>query len=258
MAEGGRAEGGLQGAAGRMSVFAVIAVLVTLNLYQYLIRSKSDTPVTQQDIIKRFHQLFDANPRGVVRNTWFGVPAWQNPNDVWITQEIITEVKPDFIVETGTLHGGSAAMWASFLREVNPEGRVITIDVNDDSAAARKLSITQKHVDFLIGSSTAQEIVEEVKKRVEGGRVLVILDSDHSKKHVSRELELYGELVSTGSYMIVQDTDINGHPVRPNTGPGPMEAVEAFLENNKTFKIDSSRERFLFTMHPKGYLKRLP
>ena len=118
--------------------------------------------------------------------------------------------------------------------------------------------------EFIINNSVlvprpeTELIVEEVKKRVEGGRVLVILDSDHSKKHVSKELELYAELVSTGSYMIVQDTDINGHPVRPNTGPGPMEAVEDFLEKNKTFKIDSSRERFLFTMHPKGYLQRLP
>jgi hypothetical protein len=87
---------------------------------------------------------------------------------VWIVQEIIVDKRPDFIIETGTLCGGSAALWATILEQVNPEERVITIDILDQAQQARKLPIVQKHVDFLLGSSTAADIVNEVKKRVEG------------------------------------------------------------------------------------------
>jgi cephalosporin hydroxylase len=87
--------------------------------------------------------------------------------------------------------------------------------------------------------------------------VLVILDSDHRENHVSRELELYSELVKPGGYLIVQDTNINGHPVLPRYGPGPMEAVQKFLaDKGKSFQVDKTRERLLFTMHPSGYLQR--
>jgi cephalosporin hydroxylase len=190
-------------------------------------------------------------------NRWLGVPTQQNPNDVWIHQEIICEVKPDFIVEAGTASGGSAALWAMVLKQVNPEGRVITIDIHDQAEAARRLPIVQQTVDFLVGSSTDPAIVAEVKRRVQGKRVLVILDSNHTKDHVLNELKAYAPLLELGSYMIVQDTDINGHPVYEDYGPGPMEAVEEFLATNHDFVVDRSRERLLLTFHPKGYLKRV-
>jgi hypothetical protein len=87
--------------------------------------------------------------------------------------------------------------------------------------------------------------------------VIVILDSDHSKEHVLRELMIYSELVSTGSYIIVEDTNMNGHPVAAHSGPGPMEAVSEFLKQNRRFRIDRSREKFLMTFNPMGYLRRV-
>ena len=110
---------------------------------------------------------------------------------------------------------------------------------------------------FLNGSSTAPEIVAEVAKRAKGRRPLVILDSLHTAPHVLKELRLYSPLVPVGGYLIVQDTSINGHPVREGFGPGPMEAVEEFLRGNDQFVSDRSRERFLLTMQPRGFLKRV-
>ena len=215
---------------------------------------------------ERFHVMFYNSPNTQGQNRWLGIPTVQNPNDVWIIQEILFEVKPDFVVETGTYMGGSAVLWAMILREVNPAGRVLTIDIEDYRSEAKRMPIFKERVDFLLGSSTAPEIVAEVKSRVAGHRVVVILDSNHRKEHVLKELLAYADIVPIGSYLIVQDTNINGHPVvlDPNGPaayyaghPGPMEAIQEFLPQDKRFIIDVSRERLMLTMNPKGYLQRV-
>jgi cephalosporin hydroxylase len=176
---------------------------------------------------------------------------------VGIIQEILFDVKPDFIVETGTLHGGSAALWAMILREINPDGRIITIDIQDQTAPARGLSLFKDKVDFLLGSSIDPKLVAEVQKRVKGKKVLAILDSNHARDHVLKEMESYAPMIPVGGYLIVQDSNVNGHPVRKDFGPGPMEAIQAFLASRDDFRPDPDRERLLFTMHPNGYLKRV-
>ena len=138
-------------------------------------------------------------------------------------------MKPDFMVEAGTRHGGSAAIWAMILEQINPDARVITIDIEDQVTDAKKLDIVRRKVDFLVGSSTDPEIVAEVKRRTKGKKVVVLLDSAHDKEHVLNELNAYSPLVGVGSYLIVQDTIVNGHPVWPEYGPGPFEAVEEFM-----------------------------
>lgn len=213
--------------------------------------------LSREQVIDAFHSLFYRSRSTWSRNTWLGIPTQQNPNDVWITQEILFEVKPDVVVEAGTAAGGSALLWAMILEHVNPDARVITIDIADQAQEARRHPIALERVRFLLGSSTDPEIVAEVRREVEGKRVLVILDSDHAQHHVAQELEFYSPMVSPGSYLIVQDTNVNGHPVFPKHGPGPWEAVEAFLARNDDFVVDESRERLLFTMHPRGYLKRV-
>jgi len=85
---------------------------------------------------------------------------------------------------------------------------------------------------------------------------MAILDSDHARDHVLRELELYGPLVTPGCYVIVEDTNVNGHPVSPEFGPGPREAVDEFLRRNDDFEVDRERERLLMTFNPSGYLRR--
>ncbi len=213
--------------------------------------------IKQSTVIERFHQLSYADQNTFWRNQWLGIPTLQNPNDAWIIQEIISEVKPDYIIEAGTHFGGSAVMWATILREINPNGRVITIDIEDKSVQAKKMDISKKMITFLLGSSTDPKIVSEIVEQVKGKKAVVILDSAHEKDHVLKEMESYGPVVNPGSYLIVQDSDINGHPVFPKAGPGPMEAIEAFLASNHNFQPDADRERLLFTTNPRGYLKRV-
>ena len=174
----------------------VVAIgLGSLNIVQFFKARIAEQGFTQwqQEALshhatsERFHNLFYENPYTLKQNRWMGISTIQNPNDVWITQEILFEVKPDFIVEAGAYKGGSAAMWAMILREVNPAGRVITIDIEDLVSEARKLPIFKERVDFLLGSSTSPEIVGEVRRRVAGHSVVVILDSDHRKNHVLQE-----------------------------------------------------------------------
>ena len=232
-----------------------VVVFAGLNFWQWQ-RSPS-VELSDREITDRFTVIWGHSDETWRKNSFLGIRTLQNPLDVWVTFEIIHRVKPDVIVETGTLQGGSAALWAMFLEHVNPEGRVITIDIENESAEARELPISRRCVDYLIGSSTDPEIVEEVRRRVAGKRVLVILDSAHYMDHVLDELQAYAPMVSQGSYIVVQDTAMNGHPTAPDYGPGPYEAVEAFLAETGDFVADHSRERLMMTNNPMGFLKRV-
>jgi cephalosporin hydroxylase len=183
--------------------------------------------------------------------SWLGVPLWKNPLDLWVYQEIVFEVKPALIVETGTWKGGSAYYLAS-LCDLIGGGEIVTIDVS-----ARPNRPEHPRIEYIKGSSIASEVLDHVRRRVAAvaGPVLVILDSDHHQDHVAQELEAYREFVTAGSYLIVEDTNINGHPVNPFFGPGPMEAVEEFVERRPEFVHDRSREKFMVTHNPKGYLR---
>jgi cephalosporin hydroxylase len=214
-------------------------------------------PCSDEYVVKRFHKLWYDNPSTGPTITYMGIATEQNPMDAWVIQELLYVTRPDFVVECGAFKGGSAAVWATYLKEANPKGRVLSIDIEDRMQAARQLAIVKERVEFLIGSSTAPEIVAEVKKRVEGKHVLVILDSLHTKEHVQRELELYAPLVQKGDYLVVQDTNLNGNPVRADFGPGPNEAVQEFLAQNGAFQRDRSCERLMFTFCPGGWLRRM-
>jgi cephalosporin hydroxylase len=145
------------------------------------------------------------------------------------------------------------------LSHANPAGRIITVDIKDSVDPATFPRSLRDKVDFVIGNSVSPEVVSLVREKVQGKKVLVLLDSDHHRPHVLKEMEAYSPMVSAGSYLIVQDTNINGHPVSQVSYPeyGPMEAVEEFLAGHSQFQPDQSREKLLFTMHPKGYLKRV-
>jgi cephalosporin hydroxylase len=197
-------------------------------------------------ITQRFRQLW-AKKNPVRKSTLFGISTLQNPMDAWVVQELISEVKPDLIIEAGTFHGGSAILWAMIQREVSPEGRVITIDIEDKrEPAAIAHPIAKQRVDFLLGSSTAPEIVAEVQRRAEGKRVLVLLDSLHTADHVYDELKAYAHLVPVGGYVVVQDTVV-----------GPIRGIERFIAEDPRFEPDRSRERFILQNTLKGYLRRV-
>ena len=203
-------------------------------------------------IVDDFHKLYYDLQRQTWGNTqWLGTGTLKCPFDLWTYQEILFEVKPDLIIETGTWDGGSAMFLASICDLMN-RGRVVTIDINEKAGRPQHERIT-----YLLGSSTSAEIVQRVTTTIAtGDRVLVILDSDHRRDHVLRELEIYSDLVTPGSYVIVEDSNVNGHPVDPSFGAGPMEALREFLTNDHRFKPDLNREKFLLTFNPSGYLRK--
>jgi cephalosporin hydroxylase len=132
-------------------------------------------------------------------------------------------------------------------------GRVLTIDVLDREGRPQHDRVT-----YLTGSSTDPEIVERVQREAEGASpVMVILDSDHARDHVLAELRAYAPLVTPGSYLVVEDTNINGRPIGRELGPGPHEAVDTFLSEAPGFARDVSREKFFLTFNPGGFLRRL-
>ena len=212
------------------------------------------SPDIAGNIVDRFHKLYyDSFIFGKTwRDThWLGTPTLKCPLDLWLYQEMIHELKPDLIIETGTAKGGSG-LYLSCMCDLVKNGKVVSIDVLDDPGRPKHERLTYLH-----GSSTAEDIVEKVKGMIKpDATVLVFLDSDHSKEHVLAEMKIYSRMVTKGSYMVVEDSNINGHPVDPDFGPGPMEAMDEFLKDNNDFVVDKDKEKFYLTFNPKGYLKK--
>jgi cephalosporin hydroxylase len=203
--------------------------------------------------LRSFHTgFYNASEHTWLNTSWLGVPVQKTPLDLWIYQEIIHETHPDVLIEAGTADGGSAYYFAT-LFDLIGRGRVITIDIVDSPKRPKHNRIT-----YLLGSSTAPEIVEKFKSLIAPGeRVMVSLDSDHRKPHVAQELKIYSELVTRGCYLVLEDTDINGHPVLRNFGPGPMEALRDFMSGDHRYISDHAREKFGVTFFPDGWLRRV-
>ncbi len=203
-------------------------------------------------IIQGFNNIYyDSAVWGNGKTKWFGIPIQKCPTDLWIYQEIIFDMKPDLIIETGTADGGST-LFLAHLFDLIGKGKIISVDIE------AKQRPKHDRITYLTGSSTTDEIIEYLKEQVkEKEKVLVILDSDHSKQHVLNELQIYKDFVTQDSFLIVEDTNINGHPVFPSFGPGPTEAIDEFLKGNKEFVVDKTMEKFFLTFNPQGYLRRV-
>jgi cephalosporin hydroxylase len=200
------------------------------------------------EISEAFFRLYGES-RVWMNTKWLGTNVAKWPLDLWVYQEILYRTRPDVIIETGTWFGGSALFLASIC-DILSSGRVMTVDIEEREGRPRHDRIT-----YLTGSSVAPEVVAEVKGRIASEeRVMVLLDSDHSKEHVLAELSAYAPLVSEGCYLIVEDTGVG--LVDPDFGPGPAEAVEQFLAQDPSFTIDRDCEKFFVTVQPGGYLKR--
>lgn len=208
----------------------------------------------KREVVDRFHSDYYYSKKWA-ETYWMGKHVFKCPLDLWIYQEIIFEIKPDLIIESGTYHGGSALFFAHML-DVIGKGEVVTIDVD-------RMPDMPVHdrIKYLEGSSISDEVVAKISESAKGKKtVMVFLDSDHKKEHVIQELNIYHKFVTPGSYLIVEDSNLNGHPIYTGfgVGPGPMEAIEEFLPSHPEFQIDKSREKFLLTFNPNGFLKKLP
>jgi cephalosporin hydroxylase len=154
-------------------------------------------------------------------------------------------------VETGTWTGGSALCYA-MLFDLLGHGEEVTVDVEP-----RPNRPVHPRIRYLTGSSVDPDVVAQVQKVVGNSRALVVLDSNHQADHVYQEMMAYNGCVEVGDYLVVEDTNVNGHPVWPEFGPGPMEAIDKFLSQRDDFVIDRRCERFLMTQYPRGYLRRV-
>lgn len=184
--------------------------------------------------------------------TWLGNPIWQNIADLWIIQEVISTIRPSLIIETGTNRGGSSLFYAHLMDLMN-HGSIITIDVE------KLHEHSHPRIKYLIGSSTSEEILSQVRAAVDLalGPVLVILDSDHSESHVEGELAHYHTFVTPGSYLHVQDGIIDTLPRFAAARPGPLPAIQSFLKGHPEFQVDTVLcGKFPITHHPLGWLKK--
>jgi len=193
-------------------------------------------------------------------NQWAGVPIMQYPNDLVLYQEIIAEHEPDWIIETGTAMGGLTLYLSSVLQSLKPEAKILTVDIDrqywDKTRESLKNPNVRKlleRIEFIEGSSTAPEVVAKMKERIgTKSKVMVILDSYHAKDHVLDEMKLYGEMVSPGSYLIVNDTQLD----RFTGEAGPNAALAEFLPAHPEFTPDRSRERFMISCSFGGWLRK--
>lgn len=204
--------------------------------------------------------------------SWLGRPIIQNPIDMMAMQELMWRVQPDLVIETGIAHGGSLIFSASMLELIaacggNSEARVLGIDI--DIREHNRQAILQhpmaKRITMLEGSSVAPEVVAQVHGAVQNKqKVMVFLDSNHTREHVLAELEAYAPLVSKDSYCVVFDTFVEdvpadvfeGRPWQP--GNSPKTAVHAYLQKHPEFAIDQSMQHKLqITVAPDGFLKRI-
>ena len=203
---------------------------------------------------------------------WLGRPIIQYPQDMIALQEIIWEVKPDMIIETGIAHGGSLIFSASMLTILEACGEIesgkvlgIDIDIREHNKKAIEAHPMSKKITMFQGSSIDEEMIKKVHEFAKNGkRILVCLDSNHTHEHVLAELKAYAPLVSTGSYCCVFDTIIEdmpegSFPDRPwDKGNNPKTAVWEYLKENDNFLIDKDIEnKLLITVAPDGYLKKI-
>jgi cephalosporin hydroxylase len=203
---------------------------------------------------------------------WMGRPIIQYPQDIIAVQELIWDIKPDLIIETGVAHGGSAVFFASLL-ELNAlsggpkdaEVWCVEIDLRSHNREALVAHPMYPRLKIFDGSSVDEKIASVIaEKATKCQRVMVVLDSNHTHEHVLGELNLFAPLVSVGSYCVVFDTvieDLEGVEFvdRPwGKGDNPKTAVAEFLKTNSDFEVDCAiDEKLLISAAPGGYLKRV-
>jgi len=189
---------------------------------------------------------------------FLGRPATKSVSDLWNYQEILYDLRPNLVVEFGTQAGGSALYFKTVMSQISQSFRVLTVDV-DHSLVDADLR-RERSIEFMTCSSTEPQVAQRIieLRRQYAGPAFFILDSDHRVHHVFAELQLLRDVTRPGDYVIVEDSNINGHPVVPEWGPGPYEAVQQyFAQHPDDYMRDEARERkFGFTFAPGGFLIR--
>lgn len=212
----------------------------------------SKTVYMEESLSKTLGEVLEVIQKRVVTDsTYFGIPCQRSPMDFWMYQEIIFALKPDVIVEIGNYCGGSALSLAHLCDHLG-KGNVIAVDIDH----SRLYKTSTNHPRILCVTGDACDVFDEVAAKCNNAEtVLVIEDSSHEYQNTLNILTKYSQLVTVGSYLIVEDS-ICHHGLNVGPNPGPYEAIADFIEKNQEFYIDRDKEAFLITWNPKGYLKR--
>lgn len=193
------------------------------------------------------------------KTTWMGVNTQKSPSDMWNYQEILCSLSPSLVIEFGTCRGGAALFFASVMRQIGKPFKVFSVDIDHSQTSA--LTKSDPDIELLTMSSTDERVQSRLLelRRQLAGPAFAILDSDHSKKHVLSEMISLRNVLTAGDYLVVEDSQFNGHPVVRSHGPGPYEAMEEyFLEFPHDYKRDVQREKkFGFTFATNGFLIRV-
>jgi len=224
------------------------------------LKSNSEIQDLSKDWLREIHHVkYEYN------FSWLGRPIIQMPQDMWAMQEIIWDIKPDLVIETGIAHGGSLIFYASILELIGEEGKVLGIDIDIREHNRREIEQHPmfKRIEMFEGSSIDDGLVERVHGFAKDyKKIIVVLDSNHTHDHVLRELELYSPLVHEGSYLVVFDTliediDEDAFSDKPwGKGNNPKTAVYGFLKTHQRFEIDDDiNAKLLLSVAPDGYLR---
>ena len=216
----------------------------------YVTSSKTDSSACEEYL----KWYFDGD---IWRETTFlGINAAKSVSDMWNYQEILHQLKPTLVVEFGTHMGGSALYFSTVMQTIGHDYKILSVDIDHSRVDARVKD--HDKIELMTSSSIKPEVATRIKQlRAEyPGRCFFILDSDHSKKHVLAEMELIRPLIQEEDYLIVEDGCVNGHPVLPNWGEGPLEAIREYRSKYPNdFTHDIAREnKFGFTFAPGGFL----
>ena len=193
------------------------------------------------------------------QTTFMGVSCLKSVSDMWNYQEILFELKPSLIVEFGAHRGGATLFFSEILKWINPNSKILTVD-NMSPENYNEHVHNNTHIEILTSSSADPKVADKIRelRNKFPGPVFAILDSDHKKKHVLAEMKLLRNVLKDGDYMVVEDSNINGHPVYPEFGKGPMEAILEYEQKfPDDYTHDTKREnKFGFTFAPHGFLIR--
>lgn len=182
-----------------------------------------------------------------------GIETLKNPLDCWIYQEILFKVRPDVLIEVGSFSGGST-MFFCHMMDIIDHGQVVSVDIDRSHYRAEHPRLTD-----ITGDCSDRAIVAEVRRVCRNKSAIVVHDGDHREEAVLRDMRIYADFVSVGSYLIVEDGVVDLFDRATPLGwkqRGPLRAIERFLQEDGRFEIDADCERFLITWNPKGYLRR--